>query len=482
MPVTAQPLKVLGGGEAEGATPPGPAGKLGVLRRRTTTQIPTGLRSLQACDSGLASWALFCCRSAAGRGLYTVLGQPEGSIRKMIPALRRRFNANFTPDKYHKFLQRIDDACGTHVQFRLSETPCFFPKALIDRMATDGKNLIRQLVDNPAYRAKSEEAVPAEFKVPNEAQHPMFVQVDFGLVRDPNGELQPKLVELQAFPSLYAYQTAMAETCIDVYQLNQFSRPGKMKYFLGGLDAHSYRALLRRAVVGEHDPENVILMEIHPNQQKTLPDFLLTEKLLGVRAVDIVDIKKDGRRLYYERNGKHVPIERIYNRAIVDELERRNVKLNFDWRDDLDVEWAGHPNWYFRISKFSIPYLKHATVPKTWFLDQLEGIPTDLENYALKPLYSFAGLGVVIAPKKEDVAAIPAEKRPYYILQERMHFEPVIETPLGGTKAEVRVMYVWLEELTAVLTIIRMGRGLMMGVDHNKNMEWVGASAGFFVE
>jgi len=244
---------------------------------------------------------------------------------------------------------------------------------------------------------------------------------------------------------------------------------------------------LRRAIVGEHDPENVILMEIDPAHQKTLPDFLLTEKMLGVRTVNIVDIRKDGTRLYYERGGKRVPIERIYNRAIVDELERKNVKLAFDWRDDLDVEWAGHPNWYFRISKFSIPYLQHASVPKTvfldsLFLDRLPEIPGDLENYVLKPLYSFAGLGVVIAPTKEEIAAIPAEKRPYYILQERMHFEPVIATPLGGTKAEVRVMYVWLDELTPVLTIIRMGRGLMMGVDHNKNMEWVGASAGLYLE
>jgi hypothetical protein len=393
----------------------------------------------------------------------------------MIASLRTEFNARFTPEKYQAFLRRVDDACGTHVQFRLSETPCFFPKSLIDRMARDGQDLIRQLVDNPAYRAKSDEAVPAEFKVPNEAPHPMFVQVDFGLVRDARGELQPKLVELQAFPSLYAYQPSLADAYIDVYGLDR-----RLKYLLSGLEGSSYRELLRRAIVGSHDPENVILMEIDPAHQKTLPDFLRTEKMLGVRAVDIVDIKKNGARLYYDRGGKRVPIRRIYNRAIVDELERKNVKLSFDWRDDLDVEWAGHPNWYFRISKFSIPYLKHTSVPKTWFLDRLEEIPPDLENYALKPLYSFAGLGVVIAPTKEDIAAIPVEKRPYYILQERLHFEPVIVTPFGGTKAEVRVMYIWLDELTPVMTIIRMGRGLMMGVDHNKNMEWVGASAGLY--
>jgi hypothetical protein len=400
----------------------------------------------------------------------------------MIAPLRKQFNAGFTPDKYQTFLRRIDDACGTHVQFRLSETPCFFPKALLERMAEDGKVLIRQLVESPDYLARSNASIPAEFRVPNEPSHPMFVQVDFGLVRDAGGELQPKLVELQAFPSLYAYQVTLAQSYIDVFGLNRFEGGEELRFFLSGLDERTYREVLRAAIVGTHDPENVVLMEIHPQEQKTLPDFLLTEKMLGVRTVDIEKIKKHGPHLYYDRNGGRVPIRRIYNRAIVDELQRTQVSLGFDWRDDLDVEWAGHPNWYFRISKFSIPYLRHESVPKTWFLDRPEKIPDDLQNYVLKPLYSFAGLGVLIAPKKADIDAIPAAKRSEYILQERLHFEPVIETPFGGTKAEVRVMYVWQEELKAVLTIIRTGRGLMMGVDHNKNMEWVGASAGLWVE
>jgi hypothetical protein len=399
----------------------------------------------------------------------------------MIPSLRKQFNTSFTPDKYQAFLRRIDDACGTHVQFRLSETPCFFPPSLLRRMAEDGKELIRQLVESPAYRTRSNASIPEEFRVPNEPPHPMFVQVDFGLVRDSEGSIQPKLVELQAFPSLYAYQGTLAQSYIDAYGLDRFEDGDRLRFFLGGLDGTSYRELLRRAIIGTHDPANVILMEIHPLEQKTLPDFLLTEKMLGIKTVDIQAIKKQGAQLYYERNGGRIPIRRIYNRAIVDELQRKNVKLAFDWRDDLDVEWAGHPNWYFRISKFSIPYLRHASVPKTWFLDRLERIPDNLQDYALKPLYSFAGLGVVIGPKRDDIEAIPAAKRADYILQERMRFEPVIETPHGGTKAEVRVMYVWQDELKAVLTIIRMGRGLMMGVDHNRNMEWVGASAGLYV-
>lgn len=406
----------------------------------------------------------------------------------MIPHLRQQFNRSFTAERYQAFLRGMDQICGTHVQFRLCETPCFFPQSLLEGMARDGQELIGQLVEDPSYRAKSDAAVPAEFKVPDEAPHPLFVQVDFGLVRDENGELRPKLVELQAFPSLYAYQLFLSQAYIDIYRLesarsdSQLPASGRLQYLLSGYDRESYISLLKRAIVGQHDPENVVLMEIHPQQQKTLCDFLLTEKLLGISIVDIVDIKKAGSRLYYERSGRRIPIRRIYNRAIVDELQRKNIQLAFDWRDDLDVEWAGHPNWYFRISKFSIPYLKHRSVPKTWFLNGLREVPDNLENYALKPLYSFAGLGVVIAPKKEDIAAIPQDKRSDYILQERLKFEPVIETPFGGTKAEVRVMYVWLEELKPVLTIIRMGRGLMMGVDHNKNMEWVGASAGLYLK
>jgi len=393
----------------------------------------------------------------------------------MIPTLRQEFNANFTQQKYDALLRRMEERCGTPVQFRLSETPCFFPKSLLDRMSEDGKELISQLVNSSEYHAKSSESIPPEFNVPNEAPHPMFSQVDFGLVQDRSGELQPKLVELQAFPSLYAYQTILAKSYIDVYGLSP-----ELKYLLSGLDEKSYRELLRRAVLGGQDPENVILMEIDPLHQKTLPDFLVTEKLLGVNPVCITEIRKEQRKLFYEKDGRRIPIRRIYNRAIVDEIERKGVKAAFDFRDDLEVEWAGHPNWFFRISKYSIPYLKHESVPKTWFLDKLERTPDDLENYALKPLYSFAGLGVVIGPNKEDLAAIPKEKHSQYILQERVQFEPVIDTPFGKTKAEVRVMYIWVDELTPVMTIIRMGRGLQMGVDFNRNMQWVGSSAGLY--
>jgi hypothetical protein len=390
----------------------------------------------------------------------------------MIPSYRHSFNANFTAEKYDRLRREMAARCGMEVPFALCETPCFFPSALVERMGEDGKALIHQLVNNPEYHKRSEASIPANFRVPNEAPHPMFIQVDFGLVRDSAGELHPKLVELQAFPSLYAYQSVLSQAYIDVFGLDP-----KLKYFLSGLDAPSYKKLLSDAIVAGHDPANVVLIEVHPEEQKTRPDFLLTEKLLGIRTVCITKIRKQGRRLFYEENGKQIPIERIYNRTIVDELERKGIALPFDFRDDLDVEWAGHPNWYFRISKYSIPYLKHPSVPRTWFLDQLTEVPADLENFVLKPLYSFAGLGVVIAPSRADIDAIPAARRSEYILQERLNFTPLVDTPYGETKVELRIMYVWLDDLRPVLTIVRMGRGLMMGVDHNKNMKWVGSSA-----
>jgi hypothetical protein len=394
----------------------------------------------------------------------------------MIPALRQQFNANFTPEKYQKLLKLMEERCGSPIKFRLCETPCFFPKPLLDQMTQYGRELIQQL-NGLEYRKASFDAIPPDFNVPNETPHPMFIQVDFGLVRDPAGKLQPKLVELQGFPSLYAYQAMLSQVYMEVYGLDS-----GLEYLLGGLDWDAYKKLLHRAVVGDHDPQNVILMEIDPLHQKTLPDFLLTEKLLGIKTVAITEIRKVGEFLFYESNGRRTPIHRIYNRAIVDELVRKKLKLAFKFTDNLQVEWAGHPNWYFRMSKFSLPFLKHECVPESQFLDRVKQVPDNLDHYILKPLFSFAGLGVMINLRKEDIAEIPKDKRSEYILQERLNFEPVIETPPGPTKAEVRIMYIWLDELLPVMTIVRMGRGLMMGVDHNRNLEWVGASSGFYLQ
>jgi hypothetical protein len=390
----------------------------------------------------------------------------------VIPELRRRFNAAFTAERYRAFVADLSRALGDEIQFRVSETPCFFPRDLIDRLAATGSELVEQLMSDPAYRKASDAAVPPEFNAPNEGDHPLWLQVDFGLIRQPDGRIEPKLVELQGFASLYGFQPVFARQYRDSFEL-----PQELHVFFGELDDESYGALLRRAIVAGHDPEQVVLMEIDPDHQKTRTDFVETERRWGVRAVDITSIVKQGRRLLYRRSGRLVPIRRIYNRTIIDELVRRSVAPPFDYRDDLDVEWAGHPNWYFRISKFSLPWLKHPSVPRTWFLDGLKEMPADRENFVLKPLYSFAGAGIIFGPTDADLAAIPPDRRHDYVVQERVRFTPVIETPHGPTQVEIRIMYVWLDRLMPVLPLLRMGRGKMMGVDHNRNLEWVGASA-----
>ena len=387
----------------------------------------------------------------------------------MIPSRRQWFNRSYSPDKYRRFLNILERECGEPPQFRHSETPVFLPAELVTKMARYGREMVEQLLANEEYQLASRAAIPEEFRAPNEDPVPLFVQADFGLDTD----LEPKLVEIQGFPTLYAYQPMMADAYREAYGIDK-----SLAALPDALTREEYFELMRRAIVGDHDPENVVLLEIDPWNQKTRHDFLLTERAWGVHTVDIAEVRKEGRKLFYEREGRQVRIERIYNRTIVDELVRRGVRTGFDFRDELDVEWVGHPNWFFRLSKFSLPYLNHSAVPQTQFLDKVDGLEHP-ERFVLKPLYSFAGTGVVVSPTAADIAAIPKEKRGGYILQERVDFRPVIETPFGPDKIEVRIMYVWREQLRPVNTIIRMGRGAQMGVDHNKGMEWVGGSAAF---
>jgi hypothetical protein len=379
----------------------------------------------------------------------------------MIPERRRDFNERFTSQKYAQFLETIKNRSGAEVKFRLCETPCFFPAELVRTMQKAGAELIHQLVGNEPYLVAARKEIPNGFAAPNETKKPLFLQVDFGLIKDENGAIAPRLVEIQAFPSLYAFQPALDASYREAYSLD--------------IPAPDVSPLVKQAILGNQSPENTVLLEIDPLHQKTLPDFLLTERLTGIKTVDIRDLKKRGNKLYHGE----IPVHRIYNRAIADELIRRNIQADFSFEDDLDVEWAGHPNWFFLISKFSLPYLKHETVPESRFLNEIEELPPDLDNYVLKPLYSFAGLGVKVGPTREDVDAVPQADRSQYLLQRRMRFEPVIETPYGPTQAEIRIMYVWLDTLEPVSMIVRMGRGKMMGVDHNRDMEWVGASSGF---
>jgi hypothetical protein len=398
----------------------------------------------------------------------------------MLQPYRDQFNAQFTPAKYTELLARLAQLTRTPIEFRVAETPCFFPQSLLNELAETGATLTHQLLDNPAYLQASNQTIPEQYRVPNENPIPNFMTVDFGLVRNPDGSLTPRLVELQAFPSIFGYQDLLSHQYIETFHLDP-----NLNCYLGDITEKTYWNVLSDVIVGDHDPENVILLEIDPTHQKTLPDFHVYEDKLHIATVDIAKLRKQGNRLFYQRDGRDIPIHRIYNRAIVDELQRKNIQLPFDYRDSLDVEWAGHPNWYFRISKFSLPYLNHPSVPKAIFLDDwfarrnLEGLPSQRENLLLKPLYSFAGKGIQFAPTDEDLQSIPAADRHLYLLQQRVAFEPTIKTPHGPTQAEIRIMYLWPDggRLHPVIALVRLGRGLMMGVDHNRDRQWVGGSA-----
>ena len=402
----------------------------------------------------------------------------------MLEPYRTAFNERFTPGKYAELLRVLNERTHTEIEFRVCETPCFFAPELMQRLVRTGQELTAQLLENQQYMEASDATIPAEYRVPGTDEHPHFMTVDFGLVRDAAGELQPKLVEMQAFPSVFGYQAVLSQAYKQVYDLDP-----ELEYLFGGMDEAAYWSVLREVIVGRHSPENVVLLEIEPEKQKTLPDFRVHEDRLDIRTVDIATVTKQGNWLFYRAGGGAlVPIERIYNRAIVDELVRKDIKLPFDYRDELAVEWAGHPNWYFRISKFSIPYLDHPAVPAAVFLDDWfagkgrDRLPEDRSRWVLKPLYSFAGKGIQFAPSDEELHGIPEGERHNYLLQERVQFEPVIRTPEGMTQAEIRILYAWPDggRMAPLTSLVRMGRGLMMGVDHNRNQTWVGGSAAFF--
>jgi len=394
----------------------------------------------------------------------------------MIPRLRDRFNAQFTPDRHARFLATLAARVGAPIEFRPCETPVFLPADLLAEMRRASDEILAQL-SAPGYLALSDRAIPEAFRAPGEGPHPTFIQVDFAVVRGADGRLAPKLIELQGCASLYAFQLILPEAYGEHYDL------GGLAYLIGGLNPEGYLDLFRRAVVGAHAPEEVILMEIDPERQKTRPDFLLTEQLLGVPTVGVTEVRKRGRKLYYERAGREREIRRLYNRVIIDEFVGKGVRAAFDFRDELDVEWAGHPNWFFRLSKFSLPFLRHPAVPRAAFLDQLASYPEDLDRFVLKPLFSFAGSGVKVAVTHADLDLIPEAERSNYLLQEKVEYAPVVRTPDEPSKVEVRLMYLWPDGAAApaaVTTLTRLSKGAMMGVDFNKHKEWVGSSCSFF--
>jgi len=394
--------------------------------------------------------------------------------------LRNRFNRAFGAPLFQRVVDTLESQVGTF-KFRLAETPLLLTPALRDELAQSSREIVAQLSE-PALLENLKLAIPPELDVPGMDPLPNCVQVDFALTRDADGRVTGRVVELQAFPSLYALMALMSDAWAramnDVPELQ-----AEWSCFVG-MDRDAAIDLMRRTIVAGEDPREVVLVDLEPSKQKTAADFHATQLLLGVDPVCITDVKVDGNRLYREVDGKRIPIKRLYNRLVWDELQSRGVKPAFDWKQPLDVTWCSHPNWYWVWSKYSLPFLDHPAVPRAHFLSDLKELPADLSRWVLKPLFSFAGAGVVVDVTPEHLERVPAEQRHGWVLQEKIDYAPVIEAPDGtGVRAEVRVMLLrppGEEALTPLLNLVRLSRGAMMGVDQNTEQTWVGGSVGMW--
>lgn len=391
----------------------------------------------------------------------------------MIPKYRKQYNQEFSDEKYNQLKNILAEKGGTAPAFRVSESPIFLTKEFENKLLDASESIISQIKAMPAELLQK--AIPENCRVPNDTHQPHFFTIDFGVCKSENGAIEPQLIELQAFPSLYAFQKVYEETYCEVYPfLSEIRNP---------MPHETFKNYLKELIVGDENPENVILLEIFPERQKTAIDFALTEKLIGIKTLCLTKVKKEGRKLYYENNGKLTEIKRIYNRVIFDELDNiPDLSTEFDFREEVDVKWITHPNWFFKISKFLLPLLKHEFVPKSYFLHEFPE-HENLDDFVLKPLFSFAGSGVNLNPTKEITDSIQDKEN--YILQRKVYYEPIFEDINGDfSKAEIRLLYIWRENDERPILLENLGRmtkAAMVNVDFNKkDAIWIGSSNAFF--
>ncbi len=389
----------------------------------------------------------------------------------MISEIRKEFNARFNQKTYDAFIDDIHRSNRDSLVFRVAETPLFLSDNLTN-MLIEAAHDVTRVVRQPDDQTKVKDAIPPGMSIAGEDDHTVFLQVDFAICEDGNGGFIPQLIELQGFPSLYCFQHYLDRKIREYFPMPEGFTP-----FFSGLNTDSYKQFLGKILLGNSDPENVILLEFQPEKQKTRIDFDLAEEYWGIRSVCVTEIIQRGNKLFYKHQGKEIPVERIYHRFIFDELIRNNIQMGFEPQDDLDVHWVGHPNWFFKISKFTLPLINSKYCPNCFFLKDLSEYPSDLENYVLKPLFSFAGMGVEIDITTNMLDSI--QDRDNYILQRKIEYTPLIETMDEKSKAEVRMMFVWDDEPVLINNLLRLSKGKMMGVDYNKNKTWVGSSLAY---
>lgn len=398
----------------------------------------------------------------------------------MVPEIRKQFNENFSTEKYQAYLTDLNSKHPGGIEFRIAETPVFVNKDFKDKILAACESIV-DVITQFNFKTLSSHAIPEDVRVPNENAHTHFIAFDFGVCENEKGELEPQLIEMQGFPTLFAYQIWHDEVT-----RRYFPIPENYSCYLNGFTPETYQKFLQEVILGEHQPENVILLEILPHSQKTKIDFYCTTDYTGIPVVCLTDLVLEGNKLFYVRDGIKIPVKRIYNRIIFDDLQQQSPEIQEKGKillKDLDVEWVPHPNWFYRISKYTLPFIDHPYVPKTNFLNDIAEPPADLENYVLKPLFSFAGQGVVIDVTKADIEKVPDPQN--WILQRKVKYADIIQTPDVPAKVEIRIFYFWKEgdpRPVATNNLARLSKGKMIGVRYNQDKEWVGGSSAYFEE
>ncbi|QCX39167.1 hypothetical protein FF125_12235 [Aureibaculum algae] len=396
----------------------------------------------------------------------------------MIPKIRNAFNENFKDEYYDNLQQDVKDTFSEECAFRISETPVFIDASLENKIFDACDSIIEQLweINFDEIRQKF---IPKSLQSPSPMGKPHFLAIDFGLCDDGNGNIVPQLIELQAFPTLFFYQPFLGKAVLKHYK--NFPK-GDFHYFFSKLNDKKYIEEVRKVILGDEKPENVILMELYPEKQKTRIDFWATKQALGIEVVCMTQIIKEGKKLFYIKDGVKTPIHRIYNRVILDELlQIKDLKTNINLNDDLDVEWVTHPDWFFMISKCIMPLLKHKYIPKSYYLNDYP-VDLDLNKYVLKPLFSFAGKGINLYPSQETINDIKDKEN--YILQQKVNYASLVKTNSEkNSKVELRILYIWDEaanKLKPVINLTRMSKGELINVSHLTEDTWIGSSISFF--
>jgi hypothetical protein len=397
----------------------------------------------------------------------------------MIPHLRKLYNESFTREKFQAFLDGLNAKHPGAIEFPIAETPVFVPELFKDQMISACESIV-DIITAPGFIAESAKAIPPGDWVPGKENHAHFIAFDFGVCINEKNELEPQLIEMQGFPTLYAFQVYFPEMVQKHFKLTR-----DLTQYLGDYDRPRYLKDLKKILLGNGEAEHTILLEIKPHQQKTRIDFYCTEDYFGIQPVCITELMEEGNQLFYfhQKKKEKIRVKRIYNRIIFDDLHAQKDSLgkHIDMGKEWDVEWIPHPNWFYRISKYTLPFIKHPFVPETVFLNQVKTIPADLENYVLKPLFSFAGQGVVIDITREDISGIKDPEN--WILQRKVKYAPVIKTPDEPAKVEIRIMYMWPEGTDRpkpAINLARLSKGKMIGVRYNQDKTWVGGSVAFF--